>query len=245
MFFPERIRSIKPKDKVLEIGPGATPHIRSDIFLELNYDNEYERVAQSGHVGILKSDKPIIYYDGGDFPFKDNEFDYVICSHVLEHVDNADAFIKEVARVGKKGYLEFPTIYYDYIYNFKEHKLFLLEKDGVINWMTKNESGLNKFAAVQSFFNKTCKLGYYDTIDNFKNYFFQGFEWVDKIKTQRIDNLDALTYNIEALQLKSNVKKENSITHLYSKISLKKFLIYKLKQFLKTNLQKLTLRRYN
>ena len=130
MFFPDRIKSIEPKDKVLEIGPGATPHSRSDVFLELKYETKEERIAQSGHVGILETDKEVVFYEGGKFPFKDNAFDYVICSHVLEHVDDADTFLSEIQRVANKGYLEFPTIYYDYIYNFPEHNLFLLENDG-------------------------------------------------------------------------------------------------------------------
>jgi SAM-dependent methyltransferase len=133
MFFPDRIKSIKETDKVLEIGPGATPYFRSDVFLELQYDNDKERIAQSGHVGILETPKPIVYYDGGKFPFEDKEFDDVICSHVLEHVADADVFLREIQRVGKQGYLEFPTVYYDYIYNFPEHQLFLLQKEDVIN----------------------------------------------------------------------------------------------------------------
>jgi hypothetical protein len=37
-----------PGDLVLEIGPGATPHRRSDVFLERKYDTEEELIAQSG-----------------------------------------------------------------------------------------------------------------------------------------------------------------------------------------------------
>ena len=121
MFFAEKILSIKPSDKVLEIGPGATPYFRSDVFLEKEYETETELIAQSGHVGLLNTDKRVVTYDGFVFPFSNNEFDYVICSHVLEHVENVEMFLKEIQRVAKRGYLEFPTIYYDYIYNFPEH----------------------------------------------------------------------------------------------------------------------------
>ncbi|MBL0358841.1 MAG: methyltransferase domain-containing protein [Chitinophagaceae bacterium] len=69
-------------------------------------------------MGLLKTDKPVVTYDSEVFPFADKEFDYVVCSHVLEHVDNVDQFLSEVQRVGKRGYLEFPTVYYDYLYNF-------------------------------------------------------------------------------------------------------------------------------
>ena len=42
-------------------------------------------------------------------PFKDKEFDYVILSHVLEHVPNLIEFISEVERISKAGYIELPT----------------------------------------------------------------------------------------------------------------------------------------
>lgn len=232
MFFLDRIKSIQPNDKVLEIGPGATPHPRSDVFLELNYDSEEERIAQSGHVGILKTDKEVVYYDGGEFPFEDNKFDYVICSHVLEHVENADFFLRELQRIANKGYLEFPTIYYDYIYNFPEHTLFLLEKDGVINWMTKDESGLNKFSSVHQFFYRTCELKYYDSINDFKEYFFQGFEWFNEIKSKHVNEIDLLTYKIDEIKLKQKKTKELSPEHLYTYISFKKFLKYKLRKLI-------------
>ncbi|WP_406684235.1 methyltransferase domain-containing protein [Seonamhaeicola sp. MEBiC1930] len=231
MFFPDRIKSIEPNDKVLEIGPGATPFSRSDVFLELKYETEEERIAQSGHVGILETDKQVVYYDGGKFPFKDNEFDYVICSHVLEHVDDVDVFLSEIQRIANKGYLEFPTIYYDYIYNFPEHKMFLLENDGVINWMTKEESGLNKFSPVHKFFYRTCELKYYDAINDFKNYFFQGFEWFDKIKSRHVNKIESLTYHMDAVKLQEKKTKEISVEKMYPYISFKKFLKYKLKKF--------------
>tara|TARA_B100001250_G_C19731194_1_gene758586 strand:- start:536 stop:1189 length:654 start_codon:yes stop_codon:yes gene_type:complete len=42
-------------------------------------------------------------------PFKDKEFDYVILSHVLEHVENIYEFTKEIERISKAGYIELPT----------------------------------------------------------------------------------------------------------------------------------------
>ena len=42
-------------------------------------------------------------------PFKDKEFDFVIASHVMEHVEDVEYFIRELERVSKKGYIELPT----------------------------------------------------------------------------------------------------------------------------------------
>ena len=50
-----------------------------------------------------------LIYPNQNLPFKDKEFDYVILSHVLEHVPNIFEFTKEVERVAKAGYIELPT----------------------------------------------------------------------------------------------------------------------------------------
>jgi ubiquinone/menaquinone biosynthesis C-methylase UbiE len=40
-------------------------------------------------------------HDSANLPFKENEFDFVIFSYVLHHVDNLEATIREAKRVGK------------------------------------------------------------------------------------------------------------------------------------------------
>jgi hypothetical protein len=56
-------------------------------------------------------------------PFQDKEFDFVIASHIAEHVLNPEAFLKELMRIGKRGYIEIPTPLFDnlIIYNRVEH----------------------------------------------------------------------------------------------------------------------------
>ena len=42
-------------------------------------------------------------------PFKDKEFDFIISSHVIEHVEDFEFFIKELERISSRGYIELPT----------------------------------------------------------------------------------------------------------------------------------------
>ena len=51
--------------------------------------------------------------DGENLPFKDKEFDYVICNQVLEHVENPEKFISEQCRVASRGYMETPSLLLD------------------------------------------------------------------------------------------------------------------------------------
>ena len=40
-------------------------------------------------------------------PFKNKEFDFVIASHVVEHVNDVSYFLEELTRIGKKDTLKF------------------------------------------------------------------------------------------------------------------------------------------
>ena len=177
MFYPHKIKNILPNDVVLEIGPGNNPFHRSNILLELKYENEQDRVSQFGHTEKLITEKKVVYYNGKEFPFADKSFDYVICSHVIEHVPDVQFFLSEIFRVAKKGYLEYPLITYDYLYNFDVHLNFL-KFNGTKMYLLKKESTvLNEFKPLNAFFLKTLNLGYGDFLGKIPECFFEGFEW--------------------------------------------------------------------
>jgi SAM-dependent methyltransferase len=192
MFFPDKIHSIEETGHVLEVGPGSSPHPRSDVYLEFRYSSREEEQAQFGYTGSLKSNKPIVYYDGGRFPFQDKEFDYIICSHVLEHVNDVEFFLQELQRVASKGYLEFPTVYYDYLFNFDVHKNFLLWDGTHIRWDKKKNYGLDEFAVLQSIFREALEKEAISIVSELREVFVQGFEWSDRIAFKHVEKLDRL-----------------------------------------------------
>ena len=63
------------------------------------------------------------HYPEGDFvqapaddtPFFDKEFDFVVATHVAEHVPNPEKFLKELMRISDRGYIEVPTPFFDNI----------------------------------------------------------------------------------------------------------------------------------
>ena len=222
MFFPERIASIEQNDRVLEIGPGGTPHPRANVFLEKIYENPDDARRQRGKTPALKTDKEIFFYEGDKFPFNDDEFDYVICSHVLEHVENVDIFISEINRIAKKGYLEYPTVYYDYIYDFPEHTTFVLKRKNTINWMLKKETCLDKFKNVNSLFYQSLMKGHNGIIDDLKEFLFQGFEWSDVIITKHVTDIEHVCYNIAEIDIPENqmLRKKKQDTSMSNKIKV-------------------------
>jgi len=190
MFFPELIKNIKNSDRVLEVGPGGCPHPRSDVFLEKYFDNVDEFREQRGNAQEIKLDRPVVYYDGDEFPFKNSEFDYVICSHVIEHVKNIDKFTSEIFRVSSRGYIEVPTIYYEYVFNIPVHINILRYKNKELIYMDKSEVGLDRFIPVQRIFWQSLSKGYGEFVDSLKYIMFEGFEWNGSFALKKSSNIE-------------------------------------------------------
>jgi hypothetical protein len=203
MFFASLIRSIPPNARVLDVGPGGTPHPRANVLLERNFDAA-EAAAQRGHAPAMQSGVGIVYFDGGRFPFPDGAFDYVICSHVLEHVEDVPAFVAELTRVAPRGYLEFPTVYYEYLYNFRVHRNFLLYADGEIRWMRKAATPIDLFSPIQDFLRRSLSAGHDETVSTLKEQFFQGFEWTAPLVAREVASLGELTPSDEAFVFPAN-----------------------------------------
>ena len=86
-----------PNWKVLDIGCGFTAHENANVVCDVqDLSNFYK-------------DKKFVKLNDKKLPFSDKEFDFVIASHVIEHVEDVSFFIKELERVSSKGYIELPT----------------------------------------------------------------------------------------------------------------------------------------
>ena len=95
--FVEEYLSQKKDWKILDIGCGYTA-------------NKYStHVADTHDFTYLYKNKKFTHIKDKKLPFSDKEFNFVIASHVLEHVDNIEYFIKELERVANSGYIEVPT----------------------------------------------------------------------------------------------------------------------------------------
>ena len=83
--------------KILDIGCGYKPHKNASVIADIQDFSDFYK------------EKKFIQIQGKNLPFKDKEFDFVIASHVIEHVDDFEFFIKELERISSKGYIELPS----------------------------------------------------------------------------------------------------------------------------------------
>ncbi|MDA9177820.1 class I SAM-dependent methyltransferase [Candidatus Pelagibacter sp.] len=104
--------------KILDIGCGYTAHSNASVICDVQDLSHFYK------------DKKFIRLKEKTLPFKNKEFDFVIASHVMEHVDDVDYFIKELERVSVKGYIELPTILEDnLVFENKKDHLWHMEFD--------------------------------------------------------------------------------------------------------------------
>lgn len=126
---------IKSKDYVLEIGPGHNPTYRANVLSEKYlYDNS----NRCGDLHIYPHQK-LVNAPGEELPFKEKEFDYVICNQVLEHAEDPAQFINQITRVSRRGYIETPSLIGEYLFPKESHKWLVLYIDNKLVFYEKNK----------------------------------------------------------------------------------------------------------
>lgn len=72
----------------------------------------------------------ILINDIYNLPFEYKQFDYILCSHTIEHVEDPDLFLRELQRVGNHVKIVIPPLWdFTAAFNLLEHRwLFLTFK---------------------------------------------------------------------------------------------------------------------
>lgn len=119
---------IKPTDRVLDIGGAAQPFRRADCVLDvLPYEKRNIRNSFFQSIPEKFTENSWFIHDICDpsrpFPFKDKEFDFLVCGHVLEDVRDPLWVLSEIQRVAKRGYLETPSRFHEQLLGVDHPKL--------------------------------------------------------------------------------------------------------------------------
>jgi SAM-dependent methyltransferase len=118
---------------VLEVGSGASPYFRANVLCDA-YEETQERFFTP-----LVHDRPTVLAFVENLPFKDDAFNFVIASHVLEHSTDPERFLSELQRVARAGYIEVPDAFMERLTHYGFHRLEITDgAEGLIIRKKKN-----------------------------------------------------------------------------------------------------------
>jgi hypothetical protein len=112
------LAQIEPEHLVLDVGGWACPFNRADWIID---SEPYETRGFYETIGFPKSQGGEKEYfskatwvqrdicDKEPWPFQDKQFDFSICSHILEDIRDPLYVCAELIRVSKRGYIEVPS----------------------------------------------------------------------------------------------------------------------------------------
>ncbi len=124
----EKTLSENPNWKILDIGCGYNANKYANVICDVqNLSKHYQN-------------KRFIQLTEKKLPFSDKEFDFVISSHVMEHVKELKFFISELERISTNGYIELPTKLEDnLVFENKNDHIWQMDFNDIENKLTINK----------------------------------------------------------------------------------------------------------
>src|SRR5687768_14256760 len=120
---------METSDVVLDIGSGNNPIPRANLLADFFPEDNFHR---SGNV---VQDRPLVACSMERLPFLGKSIDFVVCSHVFEHIDSPERGGAELARIAKKGFIETPAYGKDILVGSGYmHKWQVVEFEGVMHF---------------------------------------------------------------------------------------------------------------
>lgn len=106
---------ISPKDKVLDIGGSMKQH--EEIKIHTLVDIIHPEEAPYGAFKLRADNFVKLDITREKLPFKDNEFDFCLCTHTLEDLSHPFLVLDEMSRVAKRGYIVTPSMGKDMVFS--------------------------------------------------------------------------------------------------------------------------------
>ncbi len=162
---------------VLDVGSGNSPFPRADVLAEKYLVDDSNRIW--GRKPILSA--PTVACDAEALPFEDKAFEFVVASHLLEHVDRPDKVMNELSRVGKAGYIECPRACYDKMDSPPYHRWFVEESEGRLVFTQKESAVFDEGLRLLTHETLYRDRGFWATFWRHLSDFFVMYEWEGRI----------------------------------------------------------------
>lgn len=168
--------------KVLDVGSGGYPFFRATHLADMFPGGTTHRVE-----ALKRDERPFTVVDIHALPYSDKSFDFVFCSHVLEHLDDPGRAIRELCRVGRAGYVEVPTRLSDVMFNFtrlpNHHRWHGLNQTGTLlltEWTDRErrDLGSNHFFSMA---HSPYRNPFQDFLEANWDLFFIGMKWTGSL----------------------------------------------------------------
>jgi len=192
---------VKSNALVLDVGSGGTPYPRSDVLLDRLTGAEH-RCGDS-----MQIDRIAVLGDAQKMPFKDKSFDFIVASHILEHIAEPDLFLAELQRVGKAGYIETPSAIFERFLPYDIHCLEVMNVDDVLHIHKKSGPVEDSYLGMLEFIDKDNKWRqlFFERLDLFHVRLF----WDEEIRYE-IHNPEVSCEWIERINNESEIGNEKN-----------------------------------
>jgi uncharacterized protein YbaR (Trm112 family) len=185
-----------PRGPILDIGSGGAPFWRSNVLMDRYLENDIQRPA------ALIVDRSMICGDIHAIPFQNKSFNFVHCSHVLEHVQDPAKAIREMTRIAKAGYIETPSALQELaILNFPFHRWFVTRKDNVLIFREKSENPTPEYAIPTELLVESL-TGEHTNLSPFESILFIKHFWEEYVQFR----VERSTNAIRSFDMESNVE---------------------------------------
>lgn len=128
---------VRSSDLVVDIGSGAFPNDRADLLVDMHVSDNVHRNGNE----VTFDGRPFLQADVTRLPFRDRAVDFVIVSHLAEHVDDPSAFCAELTRSCQRGYIETPSPLGDVLLHEDYHLWRVGKRRGELRFVRKGKRG--------------------------------------------------------------------------------------------------------
>lgn len=197
--FPRR-HQIPDDAVVVDLGCGHMPNMRANILADKFLVDDAERYQP-----LAIDERPFIVCDALYLPFKDRSVDYVICSHLAEHMEEPEALFGELTRVAHAGYIECPGRMREILHGWEFHRWYVDVRGDKLIFEEKPRQIHDR--ELHEWFSRR-----FETDPIFENFFVDNLERLNLVAAY--DWVERVEYEIQRLQTgewsRTSAKLENS-----------------------------------